>query len=287
MSVTTATKASVEAGSSGESVVPRQQQLIVTLLGLYFTGPGDSIAVADLITLLGGCGVESSAVRSSVSRLKKRGLLVNQRHGRATWYAPSAKMHEVFDEGDERIFHPRRAQVGDPWLVAAFTVPEEKRHLRHRIRTIFTKWGAGSVTPGVWITPGHNRDRIVAELAHEQLTRFVDFFASEYVGEDVASKVASWWDLPTLAGMYESFVQQWEGAMDEDVSLLSPGDAFCRTLTLMTQWRRLPYLDPGLPLEVLPEPWPAQAAYELMQELHDRWTPLAQQHVDEVTGASR
>ena len=39
------------------------------------------------------------AIRSSVSRLKKRGLLINERNGRATWYAPSDKMHEVFDEG--------------------------------------------------------------------------------------------------------------------------------------------------------------------------------------------
>lgn len=265
--------------------LPRQQQLIVTIFGLYGREPDEGIAVADLIVLLGDCGVESSAVRSSVSRLKKRGLLVNRRVGRATIYAPSPQMREVFDEGDERIFNPRRAEPDDPWLLAAFSVPEAKRHLRHRIRSIFTKWGAGSVTPGVWIAPSLNADRIRAELAYEHLDGFVEFFSVHHLGgSDLNEKVAQWWDLPSLARLYDQFVDQWQPLLDDDP--LTPADAFCRYVLLMTQWRRLPYLDPGLPLAYLPDPWPAEKAAQLMDALRARLAPLAQAHVDAVTHAA-
>lgn len=262
---------------------PRQQQLIVTIFGLYCRGHGEAIAVADLIRLLGDCGVESSAVRSAVSRLKKRGLLVNRRVRGSTVYAPSEQMREVFREGDERIFHPPRSGAADAWLLAAFTVPEAKRHLRHKIRSIFTKWGSGSVTPGVWIAPDINAERIRGELELHRLSGYVDFFGAHYLGaEELRVKVAQWWDLPSLAGLYEQFLAQWRPALD-DAAQTSDAEAFARYVTLMTQWRRLPYLDPGLPLELLPAPWPAERASALMQALHERWSAASAAHVALVT----
>lgn len=266
------------------SAVPRQQHLIVTVFGIFCRAENAAIAVADLISLLADCGVESSAVRSAVSRLKKRGLLESQRQGRSTVYAPSAALRSVFQEGDAHIFDPPRAALDDRWLLAAFTVPESHRHLRHRIRSIFAKRGAGSVTPGVWIVPSLNTERICAELGHENLLDYVEFFAADYLGpEQLAEKVASWWDLAALAGLYDGFVTNWRPVLQQDVQD-SPARAFSQYVLLMTQWRRLPYLDPGLPLEALPQPWPAEDASQLMRALHARLGPAARAHVENVTG---
>ncbi|MGN6404043.1 MAG: PaaX family transcriptional regulator C-terminal domain-containing protein, partial [Sinomonas sp.] len=102
---------------------PRNQQLIVTLFGLYARDHEGALPVAGLVRLLGDLGVESAGVRSAVSRLKKRGVLESVKVGGAAAYRLGPGLEEVFHEGDERIFSPRRAAVGDPWLLAAFSVP--------------------------------------------------------------------------------------------------------------------------------------------------------------------
>ncbi|MFJ6457103.1 hypothetical protein [Paenarthrobacter sp. NPDC091669] len=55
--------------------MPRHQYLIVTVYEPYARKPHGTFAVAQLVQLLGDLGVESAAVRSSVSRIK-RGVLV-------------------------------------------------------------------------------------------------------------------------------------------------------------------------------------------------------------------
>ena len=51
------------------------RQLILSLYGLYAREEGNWLSVASLIALMADLGVDSAAVRSSVSRLKRRGVL--------------------------------------------------------------------------------------------------------------------------------------------------------------------------------------------------------------------
>jgi phenylacetic acid degradation operon negative regulatory protein len=44
--------------------------------------------------------------------------------------------------------------------------------------------------------------------------------------------------------------------------------AYSAYIPMVTEWRRFPYLDPGLPLELLPEGWPGLVAERLFAELH-------------------
>ena len=75
---------------------PRHQHLIVTVYGLYARHQDGTFAVADLIQLLGDLGVESAGVRSSVSRLKKRGVLVSLKRGGSAAYKLSPELEDVF-----------------------------------------------------------------------------------------------------------------------------------------------------------------------------------------------
>lgn len=268
--------------------LPRHQQLIVTILGLYARRLGGCLPVSHLIRLLGDLGAGDAAVRSSVSRLKKRGVLNGVRVSGAAAYALTEKFENVLREGDARIFSPRRATPEDLWLLAAFTVPESQRHLRHRIRSLFTKRGFGSVTPGLWIAPETLFESTWNELQRDDLTQYVDFFRSQTLGEvNLADKVSTWWDLRALERLYLEFIERYE-PVHERWSGAAPGDpreAFRDYIPLVTQWRRLPYLDPGLPLEHLPQPWPGQRAEQLFTELHATLGPLASRHADEVLHA--
>ncbi|MEV6228100.1 hypothetical protein AB0L88_09560 [Saccharopolyspora shandongensis] len=53
----------------------------MTLYGLYTRERGGWLSVARLVRLLGHLGVDGPLVRSAVSRLKRRGLLIAERSG--------------------------------------------------------------------------------------------------------------------------------------------------------------------------------------------------------------
>lgn len=276
-----------------EAPVPRHHQLIVSLFGLYARRNGGALQVAAIISLMQDIGVEPAGTRSSISRLKKRGVIdsvvVNGRSG----YALAPSVIETFIEGDERIFHPRRASATDQWLLATFTVPESQRNIRHKIRSSLIRMGFGSVTPGLWIAPGHLREEVLAHFIQRGLNEYLEFFMADHVGgADLRQNIGSWWDLPALDVLYSDFLRNnvgllasWQHADAPATDPAADARAFADYLVLITQWRRLPYLDPGLPSEFLPTDWNALGAERLFQELHALLSPRAQRHADRVIGA--
>jgi DNA-binding transcriptional regulator PaaX len=62
-------------------------------------------------------------------------------------------------------------------------------------------------------------------------------------------------------------------------------DAFADYVRVLTDWRHLPYLDPGLPEELLPEDWIGIRAADLFFTLKSQLEEAARAHVtDVITG---
>jgi phenylacetic acid degradation operon negative regulatory protein len=261
--------------------------LIVTIYGLYAREAGGWLSVSALIKLMAELGVEEPAVRSSISRLKRRGILVAQRVNGAAGYALSDHARGILLEGDRRIFERPRAATGDDWLVAVFSVPESERDKRHLLRTRLSWLGFGTVASGVWIAPAHVEPHVRDVLASSLLTEYVDLFRARYVAfRPEPDQVASWWDLDGLERMYEEFVSaygpvrtRWRRRRREDDRA-----AFADYVEVLTHWRRLPYLDPGLAPQLLPADWRGSQAADVFFELNERLAPAAHRHVAAVTG---
>jgi phenylacetic acid degradation operon negative regulatory protein len=241
---------------AARSAQPRH--LIVTVYGLYARPDGGWLSVAALIRLLAALGVDEPAVRSAISRLKRRRILESRRQEGSAGYQLSASALAILREGDARIFRRRRATLADGWLLAVFSVPEAERHRRHVLRSELTRLGFGMVAPGVWIVPAHPQDATAETLRRLGLDSYADLFHADHLAfGDPAGKIRRWWDLDSLQRRYESFIgaheptlRRWEG---------SPAggqrEAFADYVRVLTDWRRLPYLDPGLPAELLPSGW--------------------------------
>jgi phenylacetic acid degradation operon negative regulatory protein len=261
--------------------------LIVTVYGLYAREAGGWLSVGALIKLMAELGIEESAVRSSISRLKRRGILVAEKVNGTAGYALSDHARGILLEGDRRIFERPRAATGDDWLVAVFSVPESERDKRHLLRTRLSWLGFGTVASGVWIAPAHVEPQVRAMLASHLLTEYVDLFRARYVAfRPEPDQVASWWDLDGLERMYEDFVATYGPVLtrwrrrrrDDDAA------AFADYVQVLTHWRRLPYLDPGLATELLPKDWRGSQAADVFFELNERLAPAAHRHVAAVTG---
>lgn len=257
------------------------RQLITTLYGLYARAEHDWLSVASLVRLMEDLGVDAAAVRSSVSRLKKRDVLRSMRYDGRAGYALSPATVEVLREGDDRIWSRPRATVEDGWLVVVFSVPESEREKRHALRSQLTRLGFGSAAPGVWVAPGTMYDEVVHALDRLGLTAYTEFFRGDYLGAgDVAVRMAQWWDLDQMARLYDEFVEDHAHLRTREVP--SPAEAFRAYVPMLTAWRRLPYLDPGLPLEHLPADWAGLAAGALFGDLDELLREAAGVHARSV-----
>lgn len=275
---------------TGQAPALRSQQLILTIYGLYAREEGSSLPVAGLVHLLGDLGVDAPGVRSSVSRLKHREILQSTReHGNAA-YSISPDGMQLFIDGDARIYAPVRARAEDPWLLAVFSVPEDHRNKRHLLRTALTRLGFGSVTSGVWIAPITVREQTEHQISRLHLDEYVRFFSADSLSlESGAALVAEWWDVDSLSALYLDFIdryaplrEKWAERVGIDADPSAARDAFVDYVPMFTQWRRLPYLDPGLPLEFLPKNWSGQVAEQLVAELAELIGPLAREHARSI-----
>ncbi|MFD7230271.1 PaaX family transcriptional regulator C-terminal domain-containing protein [Streptomyces sp. NPDC059881] len=255
-----------------EQHTPRS--LIVTLYGAYGRETTGPFAVAELIRLLGAVGVDAPSVRSSVSRLKRRGLLVAERTAAgAAGYALSDDARQLLDDGDERIYGRRAPELSDGWVLAVFSVPEAERHKRHLLRSRLGRLGFGTAAPGVWIAPARFHDETRHTLRRLQLDPYVDLFRGEHLGfAATAEAVGRWWDLAAIAKQHEEFLdvhgpvlRSWEAR-----AVTPAEEAYGDYLRALDSWRRLPYADPGLPQELLPSGWPGGRSAAVFAGLHER-----------------
>ena len=261
-------------------VAPRQ--LILSLYGLYAREEGNWLAVASLIALMADLGTDSAAVRSSVSRLKRRGVLEAARRDGQAGYALSADSLEVLREGDHRIWSRPRATAADGWLVLVFSVPESERERRHALRSLLSRLGFGTAAPGVWVAPATLYDETERALDREGLAAYTELFRGDYLGAgEVSERIGEWWDLAALRVLYSDFIRD-HGPVARRRSTLTPDAAFAAYVPMLTAWRRLPYLDPGLPLEHLPEGWPGIEAAELFASLDSRLREDAHTHAHAI-----
>ena len=250
----------------------------MTLFGLH-AREENWLSVASLVRMMADLGVDATAVRSSVSRLKKRGVLVAEKRSARAGYALSSDAVEVLREGDSRIWGSPRATVEDGWLVAVFSVPESEREQRHLLRSTLLSLGFGSAAPGVWVAPGTAAEGAVAALTRRGLIGYTEFFRGDYVLPDVSRRIGEWWDLPAIAEQYDAFLAAFSGAGS---SSSSDAEAFAAYVPMLTAWRRLPYLDPGLPLALLPPDWSGVAAEELFATLDAALREPAARHAASV-----
>jgi phenylacetic acid degradation operon negative regulatory protein len=264
----------------------RLRHLIITVYGLYARPEGGWLSVATLIRLLADLGVEEPAARSAISRLKRRGIVQSRRNGGSAGYQLSAEALAILREGDARIFRRRRATAADGWVLAVFSVPESERQRRHVLRSELTRLGFGMVAPGVWIVPAHPQDTTAETLERLGLDGYADLFRAEHLAfGDPAAKIRRWWDLDELESQYEAFIRTHEPALPEagqDGPPTGP-EAFTGYVRLLTDWRRLPYLDPGLPAELLPEGWVGIRAAELFFALRALLEEPARAYVKSVS----
>lgn len=259
--------------------------LLRTIVGLYLRRLGGWIAISDLIELMEDLGTSAALTRTGVVRLKKKGLLLAER-GDAIGYRLNPDSRRMLERGDRRIFDVRQMQAGDAWCLVSFSIPENHRDLRHQLRRRLQWIGCGVVAPALWVCPDYLSAEVEEIMQELDVERYVLFRSEEpRVAHSLPSAVRTWWDLELLRAEHESFLRAVDAVEATDIT--TDRQAFAAYLTLIDNWRILPYIDPGLPAHLLPVDWPGQRSIDSYGALSERLNARAWAHVEAVVGPSK
>lgn len=263
--------------------------LLRTFVGLYLRRLGGWIAVADLVTLMGGLGVSEPATRNGIVRLKHKRLLLSERRASAG-YRLNPNALPMLERGDSRIFHVRQMAAGEKWCLISYSLDEGRRDVRHQLRRRLQWIGCGTVAPGLWICPWYLCDEVEEILVDLGVQATMFLADTPKTSGSLVGAVASWWNLEVLRAAHVQFQMKAMHPHGNDptshVEETQPAEAFRRYVHLIDSWRLLPYIDPGLPAAFLPEDWPGQESTNMFSEQSRRYETLAWAHVGELVEAN-
>jgi phenylacetic acid degradation operon negative regulatory protein len=256
---------------------PAARSLLLTVLGEYVLPRSGSVWHETLVGALVCLGYSQQAARQALARSTREGWLVSERRGRRTRMSLSDPTAALLRAGAERIY-----TFGQPWewdgrwLLVVLRVPEERRAVRHQLRSRLAWAGLGSLGGGVWLTPHVGREQeLVGAVAQEPAAEAVSFEARFGQIGDPEQLVSAAWDLDSVRGQYRTFIDDFARAQPT-------GAAACfRQQTLLVHaWRKFPFVDPDLPAALLPTRWPRDRAHALFSERHARWQPAARAYFE-------
>lgn len=248
-----------------------------TVLGAYVRDLGGWIAIADFTELLALLDIPAPSTRTAIARLKTKGVLhAESRCGRAG-YALTEPALAMFARGDRRIFGFRQMVPGGAWRLLSFGIPESERAARHQLRRRLTAIGCGTVSAGLWIYPEYLATEAAAIVTALELDDYVTSFRATdpVVPGTLREAAAQWWDLDDLAARHRTFYQRHRDILNETTDR----NTFARFTLMLDEWRILPYIDPGLPNEMLPADWPGPASVHLFAEARQRYLEPSRQRV--------
>lgn len=267
----------------------RPQDLVFTLFGEYLLSHSGPIWVGSLIALLQPFGLSEGAVRTVLSRMTRKGWLQTRRSGRNSFYRLTGNGRRLLVEGKARIFHVTWDTPWDgSWFLLAYSIPENQRQIRDRLRDRLAWLGFGSLGNGLWISP-HDVHAHVVEMARRMgIQEHMECFHGERVTEmDTRKMVDKCWGLSALNRKYRTFTSRWRPRLEECSTDLEGGSlsdkaCFALRFRLIHEYRRFLMEDPYLPRVLLPHDWAGDAASALFHALHDLLVGPADAYVEGV-----
>lgn len=249
----------------GEYVLPRRQ------------GVWQETLVAALVSL----GYTQQTARQALARSTRDGWLTTERRGRRARLTLGQRTADLLRMGAERIYTFAQPWTWDGrWLVVVLRVPEERRAVRHQLRSRLAWTGLGSLGGGVWLTPHVEREDELAAAINDEPAADARSFVAQFgsIG-DPLQLVADAWDLGAVRAQYEAFIEDFAR-----VRALSDEACFRQQTLLVHAWRKFPFLDPDLPADLLPSGWPRERAHDLFASRHERWQTRATEYFAQLEG---
>jgi phenylacetic acid degradation operon negative regulatory protein len=245
--MSTATTVPTDELAHAEQPVGSARAVLLTVLGDAVLPTGGSVWLATLTAVASDLGIQPTATRQALRRLVAQELVLPQRHGRLARYELTPTGRRRLEEAAERIYLRRPLTWDGRWHLLSWPRGGgASTALRRELRWL----GYGELDDGTWCCPWDLGTRLDAVLAKHDADRAAHRFTAALDGDD-RELAGQAYDLRALREAHRSFLADAESPAE-------PADdraALVARLALVHRWRKLLFLDPGLPTELLPADW--------------------------------
>jgi len=230
--------------------------------------------VAALVRLLGPLGLQPPAVRTAVSRMVRQGWLQAVRLDAGPGYALTPRAARRVDAAAERIYRTSAPAWDGRWHLVLVHPPITVRAERERLHASLAFEGYGPLGGAAWVAPrpAAELDAVLAEAGIR-----AERFTAEHDGDSqlLASRA---WDLDGLTRSYTRFLAEQQEALAAADTSTDEG-AFAARSVLVHEYRKFLFVDPDLPLALLPADWPGTKASSWFGEQAAMLLPAARRFI--------
>lgn len=259
------------------------QGLAVTLLADYGLRTRPWLPSGAIVALLTEFGVTPASARAAISRLTRRGTFESTRQGRHTSYRLTPSAAAALSVGGAAIAaFPTEVESWDGhWTLIAFSLPQtsdvQRRALRNRLRWL----GFALLYDALWVSPLDLPDG-AAETLGDISRGAVTVFRARWleVGGTLRRDPLDAWDQAGISRRYEDFIQEWSPLLPRiRAGDVSGTEALRARTAVMDTYRHFLFLDPRLPLRLMPPDWPRTRARDVFTSIYDGLIHPALHHV--------
>jgi phenylacetic acid degradation operon negative regulatory protein len=247
----------------------RTGSIVITVFGDAIVPRGGSVALGTLLEFFAAIDVDSSVVRTAMSRLTADGWFEREKVGRNSFYRLVQRERLTFDIATKHIYGPPASDWTGRFELLLIANGGERDIAREALKNA----GFGSPLPGVWVAPS---GAPIPEEASGAIR--LEVSAEDDSGRRLLSES---WPLERTADAYRKFMKSFEPLRSWTArGRLSAAEAFTARILLIHQYRRVVLRDPLLPVALLPRDWPGGAARKLCADIYRGVLSSSEQWLD-------
>jgi phenylacetic acid degradation operon negative regulatory protein len=259
--------------------------VVFTLFGQYVLPRCGEIWIGSLIRAVAPLGLSAGAVRTVVSRMKRKGYLESQQVGRQSFYRLTGMGLSEVRWGGARMRVESDSQWDGQWTVVTYSIPEEHRDRRSALRWMLHVWGFGSLAPGVWVSPGLLPFEAEKDCQELDVWKYLEVFRADHVGPSQPHDVVAraWPQLDALGDLYQTYIAKHETVLrDFEAGNLDDERCFAAHLQCACEFVAITLHDPALPTCLLPANCPRPAAQQLFEKIAHALKEPARRFFDSI-----
>ena len=155
---------------------------VMIILGDFILPNQKTFWLDEFLTKLSWLGVLERTGRSTLVRMAKDGWFSVEKVGRRNRYTLTAWGESVLRQGDLRIFEQAMQDWDGQWHLVTYSLPDEKRVLRHHLVQQLRWLGFGRISRGTWLSPHDRRAALRQALKAPETNDYLHFFSGSYLG---------------------------------------------------------------------------------------------------------